>query len=102
MGAPLALELATVCPRATCAGEPRRAGGQPTGPGRGSAPLHIHAIISADGLHILAAHSRCSGDQIADRTSEPLSPPASTVFDTQLHEKLQEFKALGLAAPATR
>lgn len=62
-------------------------------------PLHIHAIITADGFHELTTQSHFAGDPHVGRTSEPLSTPDSTVFDIELHDDPQDFKARDLDAP---
>ena len=62
-------------------------------------PLHIHSIVTADKFHTLTTQSHFAGDPHVGQTSEPLSTPDSTVFDTELHDDPQDFKARDLDAP---
>jgi catechol 1,2-dioxygenase len=62
-------------------------------------PLHIHSIVTADGFHTLTTQSHFAGDPHVGKTSEPLSTPDSTVFDTELHDDPQDIRARNLDAP---
>ena len=62
-------------------------------------PLHIHAIVTANGFHTLTTQYHFSGDPAIGHTSEPLSTPDATVFDTQFHDDPAELKAAGLDVP---
>lgn len=62
-------------------------------------PLHIHAIVTADGYHTLTTQSHFVGDPAIGNTSEPQSTPDETVFDRQLHEDPAELQAAGLDVP---
>ncbi|MEU6247170.1 catechol 1,2-dioxygenase [Glycomyces sp. NPDC047010] len=64
----------------------------------GLRPLHIHAIVSADGALPLTTQIYFDGDPLVTGTIEgPI--PRSAVKTTVLHDDPQDFRARGLAVP---
>ncbi|MEU6789182.1 hypothetical protein ABZ912_59235 [Nonomuraea angiospora] len=64
----------------------------------GMRPLHIHAIVSADGVHPLTTQIYFDGDPLLGGTIEgPI--PRSAVKRTELHDDPADYRARGLGVP---
>lgn len=61
-------------------------------------PLHIHSIVSADGVHPLTTQIYFDGDPLAGATFEgPI--PLSAVKSTELHDDPADYQARSLPVP---